>query len=140
MTEVNVTKSINAPAAKVWEKVSSFRDIENFSPIERSVVEGNGAGATRTCYMPDGAEINEVLSQVDSNNMQIQYKITEGPFPVTGYISTVSVSSIDGSSCTVSWSAEFDVATENEEAMKDLFSGFYNVIIDSLETVINGEN
>jgi hypothetical protein len=140
MTEVNVTKSINVPAAKVWEKVSSFRGIENFSPIERSEVEGDGAGATRTCYMPDGAEINEVLNEVDLNNMQIQYRITEGPFPVTDYLSTVTVSSIDGSSCTVSWGAQFDVATENEEAMKDLFNGFYTVIIDSLETVINGEN
>ena len=140
MTEVKVTKSINVPAAKAWEKIASFRGIENFSPIERSVVDGEGAGATRTCYMPDGAAISEVLSEVDADNMQIQYKITDGPFPITGYLSTVKVTVIDSSSCNISWGAQFEVSSENEGEMKELFQGFYNVIIDSLEGLINSQN
>jgi hypothetical protein len=140
MTEVNVTKSIQVPAMKAWEVISSFRGIEKFSPIERSVVEGDGEGATRTCYMPDGAAISEVLSKVNNEQMQIQYEILEGPFPVTDYLSTVTVVEKDESSCEVSWGSQFEVASENEEAMKDLFNGFYTVIIDSLENLIDSQN
>lgn len=140
MTEVIVNKSINAPADKVWEKLSSFRGIENFSPIERSVTEGVGAGATRTCYMPDGAAIYEVLDRVEDEAMEMEYKITEGPFPVTGYVSTIKVEATGNSSSKVTWGCEFDSAEEVEQDMKDLFGGFYNVIIESLESVIKNQN
>ena len=90
--------------------------------------------------MPDGAEISEVLSKVDSPEMTIQYEITEGPFPVSGYLSTVTVESEGEGVCSISWGAQFEVDEENEAAMKELFSGFYNVIIDSLGTLINSEN
>ncbi|MCE7997116.1 MAG: SRPBCC family protein [Roseivirga sp.] len=140
MTEVNVTKTIQAPANKIWETISSFRGIEKFSPIAKSVTEGEGAGAKRTCYMPDGAEIHEVLTEVDQDVMQLQYIITEGPFPVQGYLSTVKVTEVDQNSCTVSWGSQYEVSDEAAPDMKELFEGFYNVIIDSLETLSKGSN
>lgn len=140
MTEVIVNKSISVPAEKVWEKLSSFRGIENYSPIEKSVTEGNGAGATRTCFMPDGAEIYEVLERVEDEAMEMEYKITEGPFPVTGYVSTIKVEAIDDSNSKVTWGCEFETSPEAEQDMKDLFGGFYNVIIESLESVIQNQN
>lgn len=140
MTEVIVNKTINVPAERVWEKLSSFRGIENFSPIERSVTEGYGAGAIRTCYMPDGAAIHEVLDRVEDDTMEMEYKITSGPFPVTGYVSTIKVEGTGISSCKVTWGCEFEASDEVEQDMKDLFAGFYNVIIESLETVIQNQN
>ena len=140
MNEVIVSKSINAPAKKVWEKLSSFRGIENFSPIERSVTQGEGPGATRTCYLPDGAAIHEVLDIVENDNMEFQYKITDGPFPVENYVSTVKVSAKSENITTVTWGCTFESSKEVKEEMENLFSGFYNVIIDSLETLINSEN
>ena len=140
MTEVIVNKSINVPAQEVWAKLSSFRGIENYSPIERSETEGNGAGATRTCFMPDGAAIHEVLERVEDEVMEMEYKITEGPFPVTGYVSTIKVEATGENACKVTWGCEFDSSPEVEQDMKDLFGGFYNVIIESLETVIQNQN
>lgn len=140
MTEVKVKKTINIPSEKAWKKISSFRGIEEFSPIARSVVQGEGEGATRQCYMPDGAEISELLSKVDSSEMTIQYKITKGPFPISNYLSTVTVESESEETCSVSWGAQFEVEAENEAAMKELFEGFYHVIIDSLENLINAKN
>ena len=72
--------------------------------------------------------------------MEIQYKITDGPFPVTGYLSTIKVEAVGDINCKVTWGCEFETETENEKAMTDLFGGFYNVIIDSLETMINNKN
>lgn len=140
MTEVNVTKSIQAPANEIWNTLSSFRGIENFSPIAKSVTVGEGEGAKRTCFMPDGAEIHEVLSHLDNDQMQLQYRITSGPFPVEGYLSTVTVTSISNTSCTVSWGSQYEVSDEAAESMKELFEGFYNVIIDSLENLSKSSN
>ena len=133
MTEVIVTKSVNIPAEAAWKTLSSFRGIENFSPIERSITEGEGAGAKRTCYMPDGATIYETLDLVNTAEMEFQYSITEGPFPVTNYVSTVKISPISANQCKISWGCEFESSEEVRQDMIQLFEGFYNIIIDSLE-------
>ena len=140
MTTVSVSKTINVPASAAWEKLSSFREIEKFSPIARSVVEGEGVGAKRSCFMPDDAEITEELTVVDNDKMHLEYVIITGPFPIENYVSTVTVTSMSSDSCEVSWSSEFDVSAEAEGEIVALFDGFYNVIIDSLETLINGNN
>lgn len=133
MTQVIVSKEIKVEAVVVWDKLSSFRGIENFSPIEKSETVGVGAGATRTCYLPDGAAIHEVLDQVDDKNMEMVYKITEGPFPITDYTSTIKISKVSDGISKISWGAEFQVDEKSETEMIALFEGLYNVIIDSLE-------
>lgn len=137
MNEVIVNKSINAPAEKAWEALSSFRGIENYSPIEKSVTEGIGAGATRICYLPDGAAIHEVLNYANNDAMEMQYKITEGPFPIQGYLSTIKVSPVNENSCKITWDCEFESAEEVKAEMEKVFGGFYNVIIDQLEGYLN---
>ena len=137
MTKVNVTKTINVTANDAWNKLSSFRGVEDFSPIEKSVVEGEGEGATRTCTMPDGAEINEVLSFVDNDNMYFEYKIITGPFPFTNYLSKVKVKSIDDNNCEISWGCTFDADAAVEQDMINLLEGFYNTMIDGVGNLIN---
>ena len=133
MTEVSVNKSINVSADNAWKALSSFQGIENYSPIARSVTEGAGAGSRRTCFMPDGAAIHEVLNFADDTTMEMQYKITEGPFPVTSYISDIKVRPISSDSCNITWSCKFQSSEEDKEEMQKLFGGFYEVIIGDLE-------
>lgn len=140
MTEVIVSKKINVSADQAWMKLSSFRGIEDFSPIERSETKGQGAGATRTCYMPDGAAIHEVLEEVHDNQKEMQYKITEGPFPVSGYVSNIKVEEIGENSAKITWGCEFESTKEVEGEMVALFEGFYHTIIDSLENLISNQN
>jgi len=87
--------------------------------------------------MPDGAAIHEVLSEVDASAQEFQYKITDGPFPITDYLSTVKVSSTGKDTCKVTWGCEFNVVPEAKSEMVQLFEGFYNIIIDNLENLIN---
>lgn len=136
MTKVSVSKQINVPATKVWETLSSFRGIENYSPIASSTTSGNGKGATRTCVMPDGAEINEILNFATNEKMEMQYIITDGPFPVTNYVSDVKVVEVDVENTEVIWECDFESSQEVEEEMKGLFGGFYNIIIENLETYL----
>ena len=140
MTEVVVSKEIAVSAAKVWEKLSSFKGIEEFSPIERSVTQGQGEGAKRTCYMPDGAAIHEVLSRLDAPTMEMEYKILEGPFPIEGYQSTIKVQQLLENRCKVTWGCQFVCDASVEKEMSSLFEGFYHVIIDGLEGLIKNQN
>lgn len=136
MTEVIVSKSISVPALEAWTALSSFRGIENYSPIAKSETEGEGAGATRTCYMPDGAAIHEVLNFAENGPMEMQYQITDGPFPISNYISDVKVSSTGAASCKITWGCEFQASDEVKDEMEKLFEGFYNVIIEGLESYL----
>jgi hypothetical protein len=135
MTTVSVTKTINVSATEAWNNLSSFKGIENYSPIASSVTEGEGKGMNRVCTMPDGANIYEKLTKQDHEAKEMQYIITEGPFPFTDYASTVKVSG-DDKTATIHWSAEFNASEENKQPMIDLLSGFYNNIIESLESYI----
>lgn len=137
MNEVIVNKTINVSAQKAWEALSSFRGIENYSPIEKSVTEGNGPGATRTCYLPDGAAIHEVLNFTNNDVMEMQYKITDGPFPIEDYVSTIKVSPVGDNSSKLTWGCEFTSEETVKTEMENLFSGFYNTIIDALEGYLN---
>ena len=137
MTKVRVSKQINVPAKKAWDALSSFRGIENYSPIASSTTFGKGKGATRTCIMPDGAKINEILNFAEDSKMEMQYIITDGPFPITNYVSDVKVTEVDTENSNITWECEFESSSEVQEEMEGLFGGFYNVIIEDLEKYIN---
>ncbi len=133
MNEVVVSKSINVPAQKAWNALSSFRGIEHYSPVERSEAEGSGAGTKRTLYMPDGAVIHEELNYANNEAMEMQYKITEGPFPIQGYVGEIKVSSAGENSCKVTWGCEFNSEEAVKTDMENLFTGLYTTVIDQLE-------
>ena len=86
--------------------------------------------------MPDGAEIKEVLNKLDNAKMHLEYEILSGPFPITNYVSNVNVQPVDLGNCEITWDCSFNVAQDSEDAMKGVFEGFYNVIIESLEDLI----
>jgi mxaD protein len=137
MIQVAVTKQINSPADKVWEKVASFSGIEDYSPIAKSVVEGNGVGAKRTCYMPDDAEIHEALSLLDHDNMHLEYEMFSGPFPIKNYKGKVTVKPVSDNTSEVTWGSEFELNGASESEIRPLFEGFYAATIDGLEANLN---
>ena len=138
MGKVSVTKTINISSNEAWALVSAFGNIDQISPIETSVLKADGNGIGRVCTMPDGAEIIEKLNRLDNNTQEIEYAILEGPFPITNYVSTVKVNKVDDNSSSVTWSCDYNSAPEVEADMDKLFEGFYNVIIDSIESKVMG--
>lgn len=135
MTQVNVTQTINATAQNIWATISSFEGIEKFSPVARSVKTGEGVGALRSCFLPDDAEIKEELTKLDNEKMHLEYIITSGPFPIEGYVSNVTVKWLSDTTCEVSWSSEFTVNGAPEADMIGIFEGFYNAIMEGLESL-----
>lgn len=135
MTEVVVNKSLNVAANKVWANISSFRGIEEWSPIEKSETTGNGAGAKRTCFI-NGAPIQETLNSVDDAKMELEYQIDQGPFPIEDYLSTIKVEAVGDDSCKVTWGCEYIPNAGAETEMENLFNGFYNGALEALEQLI----
>ncbi len=133
MVHINVTKQIQSPAGAAWGKIAAFSGIEDYSPIAKSVVEGQGVGAKRTCIMPDNAEIHESLSLLDHERMRLEYEMISGPFPIKNYKGKVAVRALSGSTCEVSWGAEFELDGAGESDIRPIFEGFYTATIEGLE-------
>ena len=136
MAEVLVSKQIEVPAEKAWGKLSYFGGMEEYSPVEICTLVGSGVGATRICYLPNGSTIYEVLERLENDRMELEYKITVGPFPITGYVSQVKVEDAGEGACTITWGCEFGVKPQKKVEMETLFEGFFDTIIDELEVLI----
>ena len=137
MTEVSISKQINVPAEMAWAKLSEFVGIEDFSPIVKSSMEGEGPGAIRTCHMPDGAVFTEELEILDGSRRILEYTILTSPLPVSDYHSRVQIEDVDEEKCQFTWSAKFNVSEESKPDMVAMFKGFYSTAIDGLESLLS---
>ena len=77
-----------------------------------------------------------ILQIILNDKMEMQYKITEGPFPITNYQSDLQASPLDEEHCKITWGLDFDSSIEVQLDMEELFEGFYKVILENLETYL----
>jgi len=121
MPRVFVSSVIDAPAAKVWERVRDFNGLPRWHPrIRESRIE-NGepadkVGCVRDFNLQNGDRIRERLLGLSDYDLFCTYSILESPMPLTGYVATLRLTPItDGDRTFAEWTAEFDC----EEAMAD---------------------
>ena len=136
-SNVSVSKTITAPAERVWESVAAIGGIENWSsPIADSEVSGEGEGAKRVCNMADGSgKIYETIETIDHGSKIFQYSIQELPMPISNPLGTIEVQELGNGLTKVNWSIEFEVEEEAEEMMKEMIEGFYVDGIQGLERI-----
>jgi hypothetical protein len=126
MARVYVSSVIDAPAAKVWEKVRDFNALPRWHPrIRESRIE-NGeppdkVGCVRDFRLQNGDRLREKLLGLSDYDMFCTYAILESPMPLTNYMATLRLTPIsDGNRTFIEWTAEFDCAAE---AAADLVDG-----------------
>lgn len=114
MPRVYVSSVINAPAARVWERVRDFNALPRWHPrIRESRIE-NGepsdkVGCVRDFRLQNGDRIREKLLGLSDYDLFCTYAILESPMPLTDYIATLRVTPItDGDRAFVEWTAEFE--------------------------------
>lgn len=135
MIEIEVRRTVPAPADDVWSALRSFEGIENWLPlIDRSEVRGEGAGATRVCTMKDGGQLRERLEEVDDDRRSLTYTIEEAPMPVEDYRSTMQVVPEDDATSTVVWSATFGASPEAAAELESTMREVYESGLDGLRT------
>ena len=135
--QVSVTKSISAPAPKVWSTVQAFTGIDQWLPIVKTCsVEGDGIGAKRQCGFEDGSGITENLLVRDAATMTLSYDIEdEGPMPFTAHKATIVVKEIGNGKTEVTWSSEMKPAEGAEDGIREMLQGVYSAGIDGLESL-----
>ncbi len=103
--------TINASAAKVWEKVGNFGDLGAFHPaVAKTEIKSgvnNTKGAVRLLTLGDGGTVNETLTAYSSSDMRYAYIINESVLPVSHYSAKIDVNPISANVTEVVWSANF---------------------------------
>ena len=141
------TVEINAPAAKVWERIGNFQDLSWHPAVKKTEGQGgNDIDATRKLILDDEgkATIDEVLYKYDADKMTYSYRITAVDvkvLPVTNYSSHLTVSDAGNGKSTVEWRGAFyrgypnnDPPAElNDEAAVAAVKAVYRAGLDQLK-------
>ena len=126
MPRVFVSSVLDAPPAKVWERVRDFNGLPKWHPRIRDSRIENGEppdriGCVRDFHLQNGDRLREKLLGLSDYDMFCTYGILESPMPLTNYIATLRLTPVtDGERTFIEWTAEFDC--EPEVAM-DLVGG-----------------
>lgn len=139
--------TINAPANKVWAKVSNFGDLGAFHPAvaKTEIVSGvnNAHGATRLLTLGDGGTVNETLTAYSVPDMSYAYVINSSVLPVSHYSAKIDVNPISANVTEVIWSANFarkdpsDMPAKGKDdaAAKTTISGVFRGGLDNLKKI-----
>jgi hypothetical protein len=123
MARVYVSSVIDAPIARVWEKVRDFNGLPRWHPRIRDSRIENGepadrVGCIRDFYLQNGDRIREKLLGLSDYDYFCTYSILESPMPLTGYIATLRLTPVtDGDRTFAEWTAEFDCEPDAEEGL-----------------------
>ncbi|MET8330319.1 SRPBCC family protein [Streptomyces sp. NPDC005181] len=120
--------TIDLPVApeRVWQLIGGFDSLPDWLPyISASVAAGGGR--VRRLENEDGGVIVERLVAFDDAARSYSYAILEAPFPVTDYLSTLSVHEVPDQpdASRVVWSGTFTPAGVGEAEAAALFHGIY---------------
>ena len=123
MARVFVSSVINAPVAKVWERLRDFNALPRWHPAIRDSRIENGepsdrVGCGRDFHLQNGDRIREKLLGLSDYDYFCTYSILESPMPLSDYIATLRLTPVtDGDHTFAEWTAEFDCAPEEEEGL-----------------------
>ncbi|MET1414312.1 SRPBCC family protein [Roseibium sp. HPY-6] len=126
MARVYTSSVINAPAAKVWERIRDFNGLPKWHPrIRESRIEdalpADKIGCIRNFNLQNGDNIREQLLGLSDYDLFYSYSMLEGPMPLSDYIATLRLTPVtEGDRTFIEWSAEFECSAENED---DLVTG-----------------
>jgi hypothetical protein len=123
MARVYISSVIDAPVARVWDRVRDFNALPRWHPAIRDSRIENGepsdrVGCVRDFHLQNGDRIREKLLGLSDYDYFCTYSILESPMPLTGYVATLRLTPVtDGDRTFAEWTAEFDCAPEVEEGL-----------------------
>lgn len=127
------SKRLAAPAAEVWALIGPFDGLANWHPaVIACHSSGSGEGQEREVVVVGSIRLKERLVAQDDAAMRCRYVLVDGPLPVEGYVSTLSVSDNGDETSTVTWSAEYQLAGAPEDVARDAIGGIYDAGLQSL--------
>lgn len=128
MSDVKVSESVAAPAAKVWELLGDFGGVAKWggTMLQSCTVKGSGVGAVRTIGLPGGMSIEERCEAYDAARRVLTYSIVgKSPLPLRGYVSSCRVVETGPNECRVDWEGRFEPEGVPEEQAQGMVRGIY---------------
>ncbi|MFG2586666.1 SRPBCC family protein [Streptomyces sp. NPDC048438] len=122
------TASIHIPVSpdRVWQLIGGFDTLPDWLPYIPKSELGEG-GRTRSLTNEEGGLIVERLEAFDDRARTYSYSILQAPFPVTGYLSTITVrEDLDSGFSRVEWSGTFTPVGIGDDEAVALFHGIYS--------------
>ncbi|MEM9013062.1 MAG: SRPBCC family protein [Pseudomonadota bacterium] len=114
MPRVYISSVIDAPTARVWDRIRDFNGLPRWHPRIRDSRIENGepsdrVGCIRDFHLQNGDRIREKLLGLSDYDMFCTYAILESPMPLTDYVATLRLTPItDGDRTFAEWTAEFE--------------------------------
>ncbi|MEO1457267.1 MAG: SRPBCC family protein, partial [Pseudomonadota bacterium] len=107
--------------------------IEDAEPADR-------VGCVRNFHLQNGDTLREQLLGLSDYDMFCTYSILESPMPLTEYVATLRLTPVtDGARTFIEWSAEFDCAPEEEDALvSGIGEGVFQAGFDALKRQFTG--
>ncbi len=140
MPRVYISSVINAPAARVWERIRDFNALPRWVPAVRESRIENGEpsdkiGCVRAFRLQNGDPLREKLLGLSDFDYFCTYSILESPMPLTDYIATVRLTPVtDGDRTFAEWTAEFECAPEvAEELVTNIGQNVFQAAFDALK-------
>lgn len=139
MPRVYISSVIDAPVARVWERVRDFNALPRWVPAVRDSRIENGEpadkiGCVRDFHLQNGDHLRERLLGLSDYDYFCTYSILESPMPLTGYVATLRLTPVtDGDRTFAEWTAEFDCAEADAEGLvtgigENVFQAAFNAL------------
>ncbi len=126
---------MGAAATAVWDVVGDFRGLIE-AMIEgtggRVEVEGEGVGALRTVTLGTDVLVERLEDQDDAAWRTTYSMLVTGPFPVTGYRSTIELTPAGRDRCELEWTGTFEPAGVDDDVADAAVRGVYTGAIAML--------
>jgi hypothetical protein len=99
MARVYISSVIDAPVARVWERVRDFNGLPRWLPLVRESRIENGepsdrVGCVRDFRLQNGDRLREQLLALSDYDYFCTYSILESPMPLTAYVATLRLTPI----------------------------------------------
>lgn len=133
--EVQRSVEVAASAEEVWSVIGEVCSIADWHPVIAScIVEDEVDALFRLLQTEDGGQIHEQILEIDDSARYYTYSILEGPLPVRGYLSTLSVGpgEEDGSAVVV-WQSDFSSLGVGEEEAATIIGGIYDAGLEGIQ-------
>ena len=132
MQNVSIKKEIPVSAIKVWHLISALEGLDRYLEIFTSCeVVGNGVGAVRNCELFDGRKYSDKVIELNESTFTFKTELVSSDLPFKKYYPKIELKPLDESKCELTWSADFEVESSNNE-MKELLKSTFNSGIEGI--------
>jgi hypothetical protein len=134
MTQVQVFADVYRSADSMWRELGSFQGIVRWHPmVTEAQGQGEEPGATRTLTTRDGLRWVERLTERDAVQRLYRYEATSTELPITDFRGELRIREGRPHRCTVIWTAQFTVTSDDEKSVSDNVRGFFRAGARAIE-------